>query len=99
MANFNIGTRVETTENTIEVSLEGVAPGKHRFQLVVVDEAGTESIPSACDVIIRDREKPTAVLQIEPASVPFGQPFKLNGARSSELPPGKIVKYVWTLME
>jgi hypothetical protein len=100
MPNFNVGTKIETSENVIEVTLEAaVHPGKHRFQLVVVDEAGTESMPAVAEVVIRDREKPTAVLSVDPTAVTFGQPFKLNGTHSSEVAPGKIVKYIWTLLE
>ena len=80
--------------------------GKYRFQLVVVDDGNNESDPAFLDVIIRDTERPTAVLDmvnadgalVEPV-VSVGSSFRLSGARSSDVPPGKVKAYRCTLLD
>ena len=98
MANFVSGQPVQTTESVVEVTVSAatpLAPGRHRFQLVVVDDAGNESEPASADVIVVDNQRPTAVLDA-PQTVAFGSSFKLSAARSADLPPGRIVSYRWT---
>ena len=102
MPNFQIGTRVETAENVVEVTVTPAAPippGVHHFQLIVVDDAGNQSDPAIAQVVIRDATKPTAVIAIEPTQVAPGQPFRLNGAGSSDVPPGRVVKFIWTMLD
>jgi hypothetical protein len=101
MATFAIGTPVETDAPVIEVTVDPAAPlsaGRHRFQLVVVDDAGNQSAPDAVDVIVRDTTNPTAVLGV-PSQVEFGGSFSLDGRRSSDVAPGRVVKYIFTLVE
>jgi len=101
MANFVLGTQIETTENTIDVTVTATAPipiGAHRFQLVVVDEAGNPSAPAVGEVVIKDTINPTAVLTIAPTQVEFGRPFKLDGSKSSDVAPGTVAKYIWTML-
>ena len=91
---------------TVDASAEKPLPaGKHRFRLVVVDDAGNESNPMDIDVIVRDSEKPTAILDVidangalVDATVPLGRSFILSGQRSSDPPPGKIKEYRFTLV-
>ncbi len=80
--------------------------GLNRFQLVVVDDAGNSSEPTILQVIVRDTERPTAVLEIVDAngspvelSVPFGTSFILSGVKSKDTPPGKISQYQFTLLD
>lgn len=97
MATFIPGQEVKTDVPTVEVSItpgNPLPPGRHRFQLVVVDDAGNESEPAAVDIVVIDDKKPTAVIDA-PASVPFGSSFSLSGARSFDLAPGKIKSYRW----
>ena len=101
MATFNIGSAVETADPSVEVTISTDTPlgvGRHRFQLVVVDEAGNSSLPDSVDVIVRDSKNPTAVLSA-PTQVEFGESFGLDGRRSSDVAPGRVVKYIWTLVE
>jgi hypothetical protein len=101
MAKFEVGTPVETETPTVEVTLdpENALPvGKHVFQLVVVDDSGNQSQPADVVVIVRDTEAPTAVVRA-PSQVSFGKSFALDGRGSSDLPPGKIVRYIWTLVD
>jgi hypothetical protein len=92
---------------TVDVSPDSPMPiGAHKFRLVVVDDAGNESEPSEIAVIIRDTEKPTAVLDVVNADnkvvepvVSAGKPFILSGARSSDIAPGKIKEYRFTLLD
>ena len=101
MAEFRPGQPIETDVPTVEVTVTPGAPlpvGRHRFQLVVVDDSGNQSEPSVAEVIVRDRQKPTAVLDV-PAAVDFGSSFRLSGSRSSDVAPGKIVKFIWTRLD
>ena len=101
MAQFVIGQPVTTEEAGVEVTIDTTAAlpvGRHIFQLVVVDDSGNESKPAEVAVIVRDDQAPTAVIKA-PSQVGFGKSFKLDGSASSDLPPGKIAKYIWTLTE
>ena len=91
---------------SVDVAKEApLAAGKYRFQLTVIDDSGNESDPAFLDVIVRDTTKPTAVLDminsdkaiVSPiASV--GSSFTLSGARSSDVAPGKVKSYRFTLV-
>ncbi len=101
MATFQPGTRIETDQPSIEVTVAPESPlptGRHRFQLVVVDDSGNVSDPDEVVVIVKDTQRPTAVLDA-PAQAEFGQSFLLSGKRSSDVPPGRVVKYIWTMVE
>lgn len=101
MAAFVIGTPVESADAAVEVTVDPAAPlgvGRHRFQLVVVDDSGNESLADAVEVIVRDSTNPTAVLRA-PSQVEFGASFQLDGRASSDVAPGKVVKYIFTLVE
>ena len=100
MAKFVVGTDVVTEEPAVSVDVSPDAPlpkGRHIFQLVVVDDDGLQSDPFTVEIVVRDDRKPTAIVKA-PDSVQLGQPFRLDGSASSDLPPGKIVRYVWTLL-
>ena len=100
MAQFVIGTPIETTESSIEVTVDParpLAPGRHRFQLVVADDSGNQSAPAVVEVIVRDTTKPTAVIDA-PISVEAGRSFTLQGNRSSDVPPGRLAKFTWTML-
>jgi hypothetical protein len=97
----NIGDQHETEapQATIEVELDVENPiptGARVFSLRVVDEAGNVSDPATVDVIIRDTNNPTAVIRAIPTQVEFGQSFILDGRLSSDVPPGRVVRYIWT---
>ena len=101
MAQFVIGTPVESAEPTIEVTVDPANPlsvGRHTFQLVVVDDAGNQSQPDSVVVIVKDSINPTAVLRA-PSQVEPGTSFSLNGRASSDVAPGRVVKYIFTLVE
>ncbi len=100
MATFVPGQPVVTAEPTVQVTVSPtapLAPGRHRFQLVVVDDSGNQSEPSVAEVIVIDDKKPTAVIDA-PRTVSFGASFSLSGSRSTDLPPGKIVEYRWVMV-
>ncbi len=101
MAEFVIGKPVETEDPTVEVTVSvdiPLAVGKHVFQLVVEDDSGNQSLPATVDVVVRDSQAPTAILTA-PSQVDFGQSFKLDGSKSSDVGGGKVVKFIWTLVE
>jgi hypothetical protein len=102
MASFQIGTKLETTENFIDVTVTPdtpLAPGIHHFQVIVLDDAQNESAPATAQVIVRDTIRPTAVLEIVPTQVQPGQPFRLDGSKSSDVPPGKVLRYLWIMVD
>jgi hypothetical protein len=81
-------------------------PGRYRFQLVVIDDGDNESDPAFIDVIVRDTKRPTAVIDMVNADgaivdpvVSVGSSFMLSGARSSDVPPGKVKAYRFMLMD
>lgn len=109
MATFKPNQPVVQSDPTVRVDVtraEPLAVGPHRFRLVVVDDAGNPSDPTFLDVVVLAPTDPTAVLDIVDsagarvdAKVPFGKPFILSGLRSSDVPPGKVVEYQFTLVE
>ena len=101
MASFVIGSPVESADALIEVTVDPATPlavGRHRFQLVVVDDSGNQSLPDAVEIVVRDSTNPTAVLRV-PSQVEFGASFQLDARASSDVAPGKVVKYIFTLVE
>ncbi|MDH5666844.1 MAG: hypothetical protein OEY86_02385 [Nitrospira sp.] len=101
MAIFRAGVPIETAESVISVDATPDRPlpvGRHTFQLEVVDDSGNRSDPDRVVVIVRDETNPTAVLDA-PKTVGFGLSFPLSGKQSSDPPPGKIVRYIWTLVD
>ena len=101
MAEFKPNTPIETSDPTIEVSVSTTDPlpiGPVRFQLVVFDEQNNPSKPAFLEDTVRDTQLPTAVLDGPREGVEFGQSFSLSGARSSDVDPGKIVRYEWTMV-
>ena len=101
MPQFTIGTPIELEEPTVEDTVDPASPlsvGRHTFQLVVEDDSGNQSEPDTVEVIVKDSQAPTAVIKA-PSQVEFGQSFTLDGRPSSDIPPGKVVKFTWTLVE
>jgi len=101
MAEFIIGQEIATADPTIEVSVSADNPlpvGKHVFQLVVEDDSGNVSLPDTVEIIVRDTKAPTAVVKA-PAQVEAGKSITLDARESSDVPPGKIVKYIWTKVQ
>jgi hypothetical protein len=109
MPEFKLNQEIVQKEPVVKVDVTPNTPlplGANRFRLVVVDDAGNESEPTFLDVVVRDLERPTAVLdvvnsdlkRIDPVVV-RGQGFILSGARSADLPPGAIVEYRFTLVD
>jgi hypothetical protein len=102
MSNFELGKEIETDGPTVQVTPAPGQPlplGKHRFQLIVEDEAGNQSQPAFLDVIVRDPVAPTAIIQlvggVDPA---FNTPFELDASLSTDAGGGTVVKYHWTLV-
>lgn len=108
MPKFEVNKPIAQPDPVIKVDVTPDAPlplGANRFSLVVVDSAGNTSEPAIIEVIVKDLDKPTAVLdvvddagkRIDPI-VGHGKTFILSGARSADLPPGKITEFRFTLL-
>ena len=95
--NLPIKTDVPTVEVTIDAS-NTLPVGVHTFQLVVTDDSGNVSLPALVEIVVRDTQAPTAVID-GPRAVGFGSPFELSGLRSSDPAPGRIVSFTWTLVD
>jgi hypothetical protein len=84
----------------VEVTITANRPlalGRHRFRLIVVDDAGNRSAPDEVTIIVADRDNPTAVLRA-PSPVAFGRSFNLDGSASFDAGGGRVVQYVWTYL-
>lgn len=100
MAEFVVNTPVVTPEPRVEVTVtpnRSIALGRHRYQLVVVDDAGNRSAADTVTVIVADQDAPTAVLRA-PRITSFGRSFDLDGSASFDAGGGRIVQYVWTYL-
>jgi hypothetical protein len=98
---FNIGDSIESDQPTIIIENDPanpLPPGAHIFQLVVTDDSGNQSAPAQKKVVVRDTQRPTAVID-GPSQVEAGVAFELSGAQSSDVPPGRIVSYKWTRLD
>jgi hypothetical protein len=92
MAKFEINVPFETDQPTVVVEVDPRSPlarGRHKFQLEVIDDSGNVSLPDVVDVIVADRERPTAVLA-GPQVADLGKNFELNGSKSFDI--GGVIK-------
>jgi hypothetical protein len=99
MPRFEINVPIESDQPNVVVEVDQAAPlvtGRHRFELIVTDDSGNESEPTALIVIVADRERPTAVLD-GPDVVNFGASFELSGRRSFDI-GGSIRAYRFTYL-
>ncbi|MFY7863298.1 hypothetical protein [Roseateles sp.] len=100
MPKFTVNIPVETDAPKVVVDVNPQSPmaaGRHRFSLVVVDDSGNESAPDTIDLIVADRDRPTAVLQ-GPEIASVGKEFTLNGAKSFDTGGGTIKTWRFTYL-
>ena len=113
MAKFVIGqtTELKSEEKTLEVVMDPANPlkiGTHVFQLLVVDDNNNASAPATVTIVVVDRERPTAVIEVINArnerianptvEIPFREQFVLTGDKSTDV-GGQVKTYVWTLLQ
>lgn len=106
MTEFTVGKTVAQSEPQVTVDASSLSAGVHRFQLVVVDDSGNVSEPTFLEIVVTDSARPTAVLDVVDANgrridptVPAGQPVILSAVRSSDVAPGRVVEYRFTLVD
>lgn len=103
------GGEISTADETLNVLVDpadALPIGAHTFQLVVVDSTGNASKPAQVRILVRDTTAPTAVITpLDPSGrrlpdnvLEAGSGFLLSAKGSADLPPGKIEKYIWTLV-
>ena len=100
MATYIINQDVTSETPTVEVTIDPsnpLPPGRHRFRLIVVDDAGNASAGDEVTIIIADQAAPTAVLNA-PSVVATGRSFNLDGSKSFDQGGGKVVKFVFTYL-
>lgn len=98
---FTLNQPVTTDVPVVEVTIDAnntLPVGVHTFQLVVTDDSGNVSQPAQVEIVVRDTQAPTAVID-GPREVGFGSPFELSGVRSSDPAPGRVVRFTWTLVD
>ncbi len=109
MPQFRLNEPIIQPEPLVRVEIPRAEPlpiGANRFRLVVVDDDGVESEPTFLEVIIQAPAAPTAVLDVvddnqrrlDPV-VPFGRGFILSGGRSTDVDPGRVVEWRFTLVD
>lgn len=109
MAQFKVNVPISQSDPLVKVEVTDQEPlplGPNRFELVVIDDAGNESVPFILTVVVTDQSKPTAILQVVNADgkvlepvVPFGTTFILSAADSRDTEPGTIKEYRFTLLD
>lgn len=108
MPQFKPNQPVEQPDAQVKVEVSRANPlpvGANRFRLVVIDDEGNESEAKDIEIIVQATQVPTAVIEmtddngqrVDPV-VEFGKAFVLSAAKSSDIAPGKIVTYRFTLL-
>lgn len=112
MGQFVPGRDTEVTfkdDATLDVLVDRqnpLKPGKHVFQLVVTDDASNKSEPAVVTIIVVDRERPTAVIDVlnaagaplqPPIEINIGERFMLSGKRSADI-GGTVTTWTWSLL-
>lgn len=112
MASFipGVDTACRSEEPLLEVRASPATPlaaGRHLFQLVVTDAAGHSSAPATFPVLVRDPQRPTAIIDAirqdgtrfyrSELVVDHGEAFRLTGERSSDR-GGPVRIWNWTLL-
>ena len=105
----DIQAKPQTTKDpqlTITMDKAKLPVGQHKFGLTVVDDSKNQSVQAIITVIIVDREKPTAVVEVRDSNgapvadnaIAFGSAFMLSAEKSKDIGGGSIVQYVWQLL-
>jgi len=107
MAKFTPNVPVVSNTPAVTVDIDPanpLPPGRHRFSLVVVDDAGNRSQADTIEIIVRDDTAPTAVLDVVDtagnrvaAVVDVQKSFGLSGARSFDA-IGRITEFRFTML-
>ena len=108
---FQTTAEVKTKDSVLNVSVSPDNPlpiGRHIFELEVIDKAGNRSVPARVQLVVRDSQAPTAVLNVTDeqgrilpeAVIEMGAGFVLNAKGSQDVAPGTgIESYTWRLLE
>jgi hypothetical protein len=107
---FQSTAEVKTQDTLLKVDVSPDNPlpvGPHVFELEVIDKAGNRSAPARVQLIVRDSQAPTAVLNVADsqgrilpeAVIEMGAGFMLSAKGSQDLIPGTgIENYTWRLV-
>ena len=107
---FQSSGEVKTKDALLNVAVSADNPlaiGPHIFELEVVDDAGNRSVPVRVQLVVRDTQAPTAVLNVADAQgrilpepvVEMGASFMLSAKGSKDVAPGTGIKsYTWRLV-
>ncbi|MEQ8330095.1 MAG: REJ domain-containing protein [Longimicrobiales bacterium] len=71
-----------------------LAPGRLTYRLEVTDASGNRSAPTQVQVFVVDTQAPTASATAPRRIVPT-EPVTLDGGRSSDAAPGRVVRWHW----
>jgi hypothetical protein len=107
---FQSTAEVKTKDTLLNVAVSPENPlpiGPHVFELEVIDQAGNRSVPVRVQLIVRDSQAPTAVLNVADsqgrvlpeAVIEMGAGFMLSAKGSQDVAPGTgIESYTWRLV-
>jgi hypothetical protein len=107
---FQSTAEVNTNDTLLNVAVSPDNPlpiGPHVFELEVIDQAGNRSVPVRVQLIVRDSQAPTAVLNVTDAQgrvlpeavIEMGAGFMLSAKGSRDVAPGTgIESYTWRLV-
>jgi len=107
MATFKPNVPVVQKDPVVSVDVTAANPlpvGKHTFILTVVDDSGNESDKVSIDIIVKDTDRPTAVLDLVDKAgniltdftIASGASFILSAARSKDA-TGAVKEYRFTM--
>jgi len=107
MATFKPNVPVVQKDAVVSVDVTAANPlpvGKHTFILTVVDDSGNESDKVSIDVIVKDTDRPTAVLDLvdkagnilTDLTVAPGASFFLSASRSKDA-TGSLKEFRFTM--
>ena len=107
---FQSTAEVKTKDALLKVAVTADNPlpiGPHIFELEVIDKAGNRSVPVRVQLVVRDSQAPTAVLNVADAQgrilpeavVELGEGFILSAKGSKDVAPGTgIESFTWRLV-
>lgn len=108
LEDFQTQGEVKTEDAVLTVTVSANKPlpiGPHVFELQVADEAGNISKAVGVQVVVKDTQAPTAVLNVTDAEgrplpenvLEFGAGFILNAKGSLDIGSG-IASYTWRMV-
>ncbi len=104
----NLPIKTSDSKLNVEMGDSPLGVGQHQFSLTVADTSGNQSTTVNLSLIVKDDQRPTAVLDVRDAqtgrlipnnTISFGSSFQLSAARSVDPGGGSIKTYEWRRLD